>query len=588
MSRHRTDSAPARNPSRGLETSRNLVTQLGGRYREIVADDRARALVDFARAEHATQLVIGSHPDHGWRDRIFGSFARQVIALSGTLDVHVISIAPTQDPVDSVSGVTGRSVRRTAKPLGRQRVMSAWGMFAVGLPVLVAILVPFRDRLAVATSLLIFLAFVLAVAAVGGRRISIIAALTAAVAENWYFVEPVGTLTIGSNQNLVALIVFVLVAVTVGTLVERTAKRSNEVGRARAEAEALARSSVTLAGETDPVPGLLDQIRTVFGFDGTAVLSQTNAGWSVVAGSGATVPHRPEDGEAFQLASAEAGQNLMLVVNGRRLGTDDRRILNVLATQLAVGLESRRLSGEAETAHVLGQVDSVRTALLRAVSHDLRSPLAAIKTYVTGLLATDVTWTADQVHDTLCEIDGETDRLNRVVGNLLDASRLEAGITAVSLCATAVQEVVWSAVDNFGSAVEVHIADATPPALADPALLERTIANVVANAVRFQPPGSPVIIDAAKILNEIQVRVVDRGPGIPDDQRVDVMKPFQRLGDRPLGEGVGLGLAIASGFVEAMHGTFSFEDTPGGGLTVVISLPAFPDPCGPEPTGPTP
>jgi two-component system, OmpR family, sensor histidine kinase KdpD len=552
-----------------LVESRNLVTELGGRYREIVADDKPRALVEFARAEHATQLVIGADPVRGWRERLLGSFARRVLAKNGMMDVHVIA-------VPSIHSRPRRRPRQT-RPLQARREATALLMVAVGLPLLIALIRPFQDRIAVATSMLVMLVFVLAVSTVGGRRISIVAAFAAAIAENWFFVDPVGTLTIKEDQNVVALLVFVLVAVTVGTLVERAAQRTIEAGRARAEAEALARSSVTLASDPDAIHGLVEQIRMVFGLDGAAVLAGKPGAWITLAESGNKVPTRPEDGEAFRVDSSTDTPDHVLVVVGGNLSSDDRRVIEVLATQLTVGIESRRLGDEADAVHALTQVDAVRTALLRAVSHDLRSPLASIKTYVSGLLATDVSWSAEQVRETLSAIDGETDRLNRVVGNLLDASRLDAGMTAVSLCATDVHEVIAAAAQSFGTAVQLRVDESIGRAVADPALLERSIANVIGNAARFQPRDMPVLVDAAQFHDEIQVRVIDRGPGIPESDRAEVVKPFQRLGDHSATEGVGLGLAIASGFVDAMNGTFGFEDTPGGGLTVVIALPLHRD-----------
>ena len=248
----------------------------------------------------------------------------------------------------------------------------------------------------------------------------------------------------------------------------------------------------------------------------------------------------------------------------------------MLADQLTVAIENQRLARDAADATLLAHVDAVRTALLRAVSHDLRTPLASIKAMVSGLRDQDVAWTPEQLAEGLATIDSETDRLNRLVGNLLDASRLQIGAVGVHLRPTDIVDTVRAAVDSIGTigdSVVLDLSDELPLLSADPALLERAIANLLSNAVRFSTAPGSVRVTAERFGDDVQVRVIDRGPGIPDDQHAKVLAPFQRLGDHPSPDGVGLGLPIAQGFVEAMGGTMSLDDTPGGGLTVTISMP---------------
>ncbi len=272
----------------------------------------------------------------------------------------------------------------------------------------------------------------------------------------------------------------------------------------------------------------------------------------------------------------------MLALSGRRLSADDLRVMSVLTGQLGIAIEARRLQDEAETVEQLEQVDATRTALLRAVSHDLRTPLASIKTYVSGLLADDVSWSAEQVHDVLGEIDHEVDRLDRLVGNLLDAGRIETGTTVVQLQPTSVSDVVQRAREAVdGAPLVLDVPTALPAVSADPALLERVVENLLVNAVRHGSAAVPVRLDAAVVGETLVMRVVDRGPGIPLADRTRVLAPFHRLGDRQPTAGVGLGLAIAQGFVAAMGGTLELDDTPGGGLTVSLTLPLAAD----EPDG---
>ncbi|MCU1400298.1 MAG: putative turgor pressure sensor [Acidimicrobiales bacterium] len=224
----------------------------------------------------------------------------------------------------------------------------------------------------------------------------------------------------------------------------------------------------------------------------------------------------------------------------------------------------------------LEEIDAVRTALLRAVSHDLRTPLASIKAMISGLRDPTVMWTPAQVAEALLTVDEETDRLNRLVGNLLDASRLQIGPLAVDLHTAMLGDVATAALQSLDSGadqVEVCIGPDTPAVRCDPTLLERSVANIVANAIRHSPPGTPVRIESGAFGEQVHLRIVDHGPGIAASERPRVLAPFQRLGDQHTGDGVGLGLSIAQGFVDAMAGTFTLDDTPGGGLTVTISLP---------------
>jgi two-component system sensor histidine kinase KdpD len=227
---------------------------------------------------------------------------------------------------------------------------------------------------------------------------------------------------------------------------------------------------------------------------------------------------------------------------------------------------------------VVAEADRVRSALLTAVSHDLRAPLAAAKAAVTGLRASDVTWSPEEREELAQTADESLDRLTRLVENLLDLSRLQAGVMSVFPRAVHAEDVVALAVDGLGpDATGVRIAPADPdmPALlADPVLLERVVANLVANAVRFSPPGSPPLVTVSALGGRAQIRIIDHGPGVPPADRDAIFRPFQRLGDRDNTSGTGLGLALSRGLTEAMGGTLTPEDTPGGGLTMVIDLPA--------------
>ncbi len=225
----------------------------------------------------------------------------------------------------------------------------------------------------------------------------------------------------------------------------------------------------------------------------------------------------------------------------------------------------------------LERVNELRTAILTAVSHDLRTPLAAIKASVSSLRERDVTWSPSATAEFLEAIEEETDRLTTLVGNLLDMSRVQTGSLVLVPRRVGLDEIVPRALATLplsGRDVDMDVPETLPRVDVDAELLERAVANVVANARQWSPPGSPVSVRGGTRNGRVELRVVDHGPGVPPEQRQRMFLPFQRLGDRSVGDGVGLGLAVARGFVEAMDGSLEVEDTNGGGLTMVLSFEA--------------
>ncbi|MCU1389826.1 MAG: histidine kinase [Ilumatobacteraceae bacterium] len=569
------DDGLTKGDAEALSAQRRLVTELGGTVHEVVGHDTAESLAAFARREKATQLVLGASRRSRWHEILHGSFVARITRLAGDIDIHVIASPESSNLQTSARG------RRPAPVIDRGRTVIAWAMTVFGLPLLTALGLTVRAHIALSTVLLLALAFVLGIAAVGGRIVAAVAAVAASLLVNWFFVHPYYTLTIDEFENSIALLVFVAVAVGVGSLVDIASRRAAEARRARLEAEALARSATTLAADPDPLPHLVDQLRATFDLTGVLIVSTPTDGPdgaapAVLATAGATDGTPSASLTLFSTLLGAQAPEATLHAFGRPLSDDDLRLLRVLADQLGVAIDNRRLAVEAGEASALADIDAVRTALLRAVSHDLRTPLASIKAMISGLRDTSVAWTAAQLAEALLTVDEETDRLNRLVGNLLDASRLQIGALAVDLHAAMLGDVATAALQslNIGpDQIEVCIAPDTPAVRCDPTLLERSVANIVANAIRHSPPGKPVRIESGVVGDHVHLRIVDRGPGIAASERPKVLAPFQRLGDQNTTDGVGLGLSIAQGFVDAMEGTFTLDDTPGGGLTVTISLP---------------
>jgi len=554
-------------PKQLLEAHRALLTELGGTYHEIVGDDVGKALIEFARAENATQLVLGASRRSRWVELTRGSVINRVIRASGPIDVHVMSSEEPEPP----AAFTRRPRGVRVLPVRRQVAGALLGL--VLLPLMTVVMAEFRDGLGFPGSLLLYLVGVVAVAATGGLLPALGASVAAFLLANWYFIPPIHEWTIHEGRDLIALIVFLAVALVVSALVNAAGRRSAEAARARAEAETLARLGGQLMAEEDPLPVLISTLRTAFGLGAIAVLQQSGEGWRVETSTGAPVPETPEEGDLSIAIDAE----MQLVVVGPGLAAEDLSLLQAFTSQLSLALERRQLRAEAAVAEGLAEANNLRAALLAAVSHDLRTPLSSIKAAATSLLQQDVDWTPQATRELLATIDEETDRLNALVGNLLDMSRLQSGALELMMRDVGLEEVVPAAIKGLGergSQVEVVVDESLPRVHADAALLERAVANIVDNAIAWAPPDHPVRVDACAVGDDVDLRVVDRGPGIPPDQRDRVFQPFQRLGDQTTESGTGLGLAVARGFIGAMGGEITVEDTPGGGLTVVVRLRA--------------
>ncbi|WP_336203752.1 sensor histidine kinase KdpD [Nonomuraea sp. LPB2021202275-12-8] len=558
-----------------LTRQRTLVEDMGGTYHQVVGDDIPRALLDFARGVNATQLVLGASR----RGRFAQVFSRGVgvetTARSGSIDVHMI----THDEAK-------RGRRRPAHSraaLTRARRLSGWVLAVAGMPALTAALSPFRDVLSLPSEILIFLCLTVGVALAGGMWPAITAAVGGSLLLNWYFTPPVGEFTINDPENLFALVVFVLVAAAVSTIVDIAARHTRQAARASADAELLS----TLAGHVlrgqAAVPSLLERMRETFGLTSATLLERRPEAartpvdqsdpdaWRIVATSGGAPSTCPGQADTDVVID----DDMILAAHGGPLDAADRTVLEAFAAEAAVALRQERLQQAAEQARPLAEADKMRTALLAAVSHDLRTPLASAKAAVESLGNTEVAWSEQDRAELLATAEESLDMLDRLVANLLDMSRLQAGVLGVTRQPIALEEVVPRAIDDLGplrDRIEGDISTELPEILADPVLLERVLVNLMSNAVRYSPPDKTVLITASWHGDHMEIRVMDRGPGIPPEAHDRVFQPFQRLGDRDNHSGVGLGLALSRGLTEAMGGTLVPEETPGGGLTMILTL----------------
>lgn len=467
----------------------------------------------------------------------------------------------------------GAAARRHGLALPSRRRWLGAALAIIGLAGFTALFRSSGADVQLSTALLSYLALTVVVAAVGGIWPSVVTAVAGVAASNWFVTPPYRTWVVHSVQDVLALVVFLTTAVVISALVDLAARRAAEAEQAGAEATALARLAATVAASDDPLERLVDDLRRVFHLDAAAVLRRDDGRWLVLACAGAPCPRSPDEGSD----TLELQPGSVLVLRGPNAPVDDRRILAAFAAQLALALERQRLEAEAIRAEGLAEANRFRTSLLSAVSHDLRTPLATIKAWLTGVLDDDAAFDLADTHDIIRAAVGEVDRLNALVGNLLDLSRLQAGALYVHAQPVELDAVAAAAVASLGYAshqVDLRLPDNLPPVLADAALLERVLANLIDNAVRHSPPSAPCQVVAAVADDRMHVQVIDRGPGIPAGRRAAAFEPFQRLDDHT--GGLGLGLAVARGLAEALSAELTITDTPHGGATMVLTLKVAP------------
>jgi two-component system sensor histidine kinase KdpD len=552
-----------------LADQRTLVENLGGTFHQVVGDDIPAALLDFSRGVNATQIVLGVSRRRSWQNMFGPGVGATVARDSGPdLDVHLI----THDEAGKGRGLPAARGAR----LGRSRVIRGWLVGVLGPVLFTWLLTSATPDVGLANDMLLFLTLTVAAALLGGLFPALASAVVGSLLLNWFFTPPVHTLTIADPKNIVAIAIFVGVAVSVASVVDLAARRTHQAARLRAESEILSYlAGNVLRGETS-LEALLERVRETFGMESVALLERTGetAPWTCAGSVGPRPAENPEDADV----DVPVGDHMALSLRGRVLPAADRRVLAAFAAQAAVVLDRQRLRREADRAKELAEGNRIRTALLAAVSHDLRTPLAGIKAAVSSLRSDDVAWSEEDQAELLEAIEEGADRLDLLVGNLLDMSRLQTGTVTPIIRETDLDEVVPMALGGVPEdSVELDIPETLPMVDVDRGLLERAVANVVENAVKYSPPGEKVLVSASAIADRVEVRVVDRGPGVPDEAKDRIFEPFQRYGDSPRGAGVGLGLAVARGFTEAVGGTLHAEDTPGGGLTMVLAVRTAPE-----------
>jgi two-component system, OmpR family, sensor histidine kinase KdpD len=463
----------------------------------------------------------------------------------------------------------------------RRRHATSWLAALVVPSAICTLIVLLLDRfLGVGGESALFFVGVLVVALLGGVAPAALSAVLSGLLLNYFLIDPRHTFTIAEADSAVTIVMLLVVAVAVAALVDGAASRAREARRASQEAELLALFAGSVLRGAD-LNTLLERVRETYSQRAVSLLREGPGGTAIVGCVG-TDPCLEVD--TADTAIEVGDDEFWMLMAGRKLAARDRRVLSAVAKQAAGLVEQRELTEEAGRAEAIAQADELRRSLLSAVSHDLRTPLAAAKAAVSSLRSDDVDFSAEDTAELLATIEESLDQLTGLVGNLLDSSRLAAGVVRPQLRRVYLEETVQRALlgiskgtTGFGRTgldrVKVEVGDEV--AMADSGLLERVLANLIDNALRYAPDG-PVRVTAGRVADRVLIAVVDEGPGVPRGAAEQLFEPFQRLGDRDTSSGVGLGLSVARGFVEAMGGTVTANDTPGGGLTVELDLAAPP------------
>ena len=463
---------------------------------------------------------------------------------------------------------------RAGTGLTLARRVIAVALAVLWLPLLTVVLTTVLGRGAgrqdLATDLLLYLASVVVVAVVGGLAPGLLAAVASFLLVNWYLTPPFHTFDVERRDNLAALVVFVAVAALVSGTVDLAARQRVAAARTATEARLMTRFASS-PPEDVTAESVLEQVQHLFGMRSVS-LERVDGD----ASAARSLAHVGPPSMEAPAVTVEAGPGLRLVARGPSVFAEDRRLLAQLAATAARAHETRELAAQAARAEQLAEIDRLRAALLAAVSHDLRTPLAGVKAAVSSLRQADVSWTDDERAELLLTIEECADRLAGLIANLLAMTRLQAGALSVDLSSVALDEVVARALlHQPHQPVTVDVAETLPPALADPGLLERVVENLVDNACRHGLSERDVCVRAEAAAGILLLHVVDHGPGVPQESWDRMMAPFERLG-RTAKDGTGLGLAIADGFVQAMGARLEPSRTPGGGLTMTVVLPRAP------------
>lgn len=442
------------------------------------------------------------------------------------------------------------------------------------LPLVNLILVKFRNSLNLTTNTLILLIITVAIAVKSPIWLTILGAIENFLFLNYFFTPPFHTLAISNKNDLIALLVYLTSSISASLILRKLNIRTAKLLQLSNEGLFLSSLAEDIIRGHNSIDEIINSSKSTFGLSEFAVVRKHGASQSerleVIYGSITTITEEISD------AQIVLNSEYSLLANPAIVDTALRNLVTTFGSQILILLERQIFEDSERALSDIRQTDQMRVALLNAVSHDLRGPLASSKAAISSLLNNQVTWSKDDERVLLESANHSLNQLNHLIENLLDMSRLESDSIFLNWRNVGIEDVVSGAIKSLKSpenSIEISIDSDLPPIMGDPILLERVIGNLLENALRFNPENRPVTVAAFKIEERIEIRIIDHGPGITSKDKTKVFIPFQRLGDRDNTTGVGLGLAIVKGFTELMNGRVSMEETYLGGLTMVLSFP---------------
>jgi two-component system, OmpR family, sensor histidine kinase KdpD len=545
---------------------RELAGSIGATVHVVVGDEVSSALLDFARETNATQLVLGSSRRSRWASIFSEGIGAATINNSGKIDVHMVSHEQANRGLE-LSAISPRA-----------RQVVSW-LAAVTMPwAILAVTIRLDSALDLGAKSTLFFAGVVGVALFGGVAPAVLSGVLSGVLLDYFHTEPRYSFAVANTSNLLTIVLLLGVAMAIAVLVDAAASRAREARRAGQEAELLSLFAASVLRGAD-LNTLLERVREAYSQRAVCLVREVDGRVTPVAGVGSEACLTVD---AADTAVKVGDEEFWMLMSGRRLTGRDRRVLSVVATQAAGLVKQGELAEEAGKVQSLAEADELRRLLLSALGHDLRTPLTAAKAAASSLRAEDVWFSPEDTSELLATIEESVDQLTLLVANLLDSSRLAAGVVRPELTEVYLEEVVQRALVGIGgrntiygrtSIDRVKVEVGATVAMGDAGLLERVLSNVIDNALRYAP-GSMVRVNAGQVGPRVLINIIDEGPGVSKGAADEMFQPFQRLGDFDTTTGLGLGLSVAKGFVEAMSGTITAIDTPGGGLTILIDLAA--------------
>lgn len=588
-------SLPEKDRNRVTETLR-LAEQLGGQTIELSGNNVSDEVIKCAIHYNVTKIIIGKPRGSSLKDRLLGNVVDDVVRKSGPIDVYVI----TGDE---------STARTPYPPVVRPTSHLACYIKAAG--VIVACTVIARTMLPYFELSNVVMAYILGVVIVAtryGRGPSILSSVLSVAAFDFFFVPPFHTFVVADTQYLVTFAVMLVIAIVISTLTVQVRQQADTAGMRERRTAALYSMSKELASHLEFTEILdigMQHVSEVFDCK-VAVFYQDTQSEKIEVRQWANQPLCEEDADTavaewvlrnkqnagLHTATLPASRSLYLPLRAGEsclgvlavcpLGLDSRlktpdqlRLLETFASQIALSSERARLSIEAETTRLSIKTEQLRSSLLSSVSHDLRTPLATITGAASSIMSSDGALDLSEYKELGEEIYRESVRLNKLVGNLLEMTKVESGTLVLKRDWHPADEVIGAAinaVDRDGRNVQAQVLDETPLVFVDAVLIQQVLVNLIENAIKYAP-GEPVDIRVAPADEQgVLFEIADRGPGIPRQNRKLIFEKFYR--EKPnSGSGVGLGLAICQGIVEAHGGRIWVEDRPGGGSSFKFELP---------------